>query len=217
MRRAFAILVTAFSTGCVPYAVGSTAQPVPVGDWVSSNTIYFIPAGIDRMNNQADTTRSVSLVGNDVEARLGLDDRSDIGVRAPGLIGIVVNYKRRLTGIDDQAAAWGVIAGGGIVNAGAHAHIEATLIYSARQNIRLTPYGGVRVMQVFPLTRDAARDRVTAGVFLGMRIGRLEMGVSPELGVFYDHSVLGLRKRNIIVVPSFTLHGADFFKIFRRD
>lgn len=206
-----------FSTACVPYAVGSTAQPVPVGDWVPSNTIYFIPAGIDRGSYDGDTTRSISIIGNDIEARLGLDDRSDIGVRAPGLIGIVVNYKRRLTGIDDQAAAWGLIAGGGVVNAGAHAHIEATLIYSARQNIKLTPYGGVRVMQVFPLAANAARDRITAGVFLGMRIGRLEMGISPEIGVFYDHSVLGFRRRDIIVVPSFTIHGADLLRILRRD
>lgn len=34
-------------------------------------------------------------------------------------------------------------------------------------------------------------------------------------GVFYDHSALGLRRRDVIVVPSVTVHGSDLLRLLR--
>src|SRR5207244_9544394 len=113
------------------------------------------PVGIEAAKINCDTTRSLSIMGMDMEARYGLDERSDIGVRVPGLVGIVLNYKRRLTGESPTDPALAMIVGGGVVNAAEHAHFEFTLLYSARQSERITPYGGVKVMQVVPLTQEA--------------------------------------------------------------
>ena len=85
--------------------------------------------------------------------------------------------------------------------------MELTVLGSGRTRHALTPYGGLRVMQVAPLARGAVHDSPTAGGFLGLRIGRSAFGISPEVGVFYDRSALELRKRNVIVVPAISVHG----------
>jgi hypothetical protein len=59
-------------------------------------------------------------------------------------------------------------------------------------------------------------DDPTLGGFIGLRIGDDSLGVSPELGVFYDRSALGLRERNVIYVPALTVHGEALARLFRR-
>jgi hypothetical protein len=76
------------------------------------------------------------------------------------------------------------------------------------------PYGGLRVMQVAPLSSTAPRDRPTAGAFLGWRIGSRDIGIAPELGVFYDHSALHIRRGDVIVVPSITFYGNALSSLF---
>src|SRR5258705_13827114 len=56
------------------------------------------------------------------------------------------------------------MGGGGFVNWGNHAHFEATVIASGHQSL-LTPYGGLRLSQVVPLSRSARSDSPTAGGF----------------------------------------------------
>jgi hypothetical protein len=204
--RAGAALSIVYTAGCIPLTVGSTAQPVPVGTTVHSMSMYVVPNSVhDSINN-----RSYPRYGIDPEVRFGLDDRSDIGVRAPSFSGIVANYKRRLNGISQApGAATALMVGGGLVNWGDHAHLEATLITSAEDNDRFTPYGGIRAMQVIPINKGAVHDSPTLGGFFGARIGSLKAGISPEIGVFYDHSALQLRKGNILIVPAITIHG-DF-------
>lgn len=193
-----------FAAGCIPLTVGSTATPVPVGTTAHSTSAYFVPNSFDDSLNH----RSYPRYGVDYEVRFGFDDHSDIGVRVPSGSGIVANYKRRLNG-ESQApgAATAIMVGGGIVNWGEHAHLEATLITSAADNDRFTPYGGLRAMQVIPIDRGAVHDSPTLGGFLGARIGTLTAGLSPEIGIFYDHSALHLHKGNILFVPAITVHG----------
>ncbi|MBW3572694.1 MAG: hypothetical protein KY467_16485 [Gemmatimonadetes bacterium] len=199
--------------GCIPYATGTTALPTPQGEVVPATSIYFIPGGVERLS--ADSTGGSSF-GIDLEARFGLDGRSDLGVRAPGLLGIVVNYKRRIDrrlDEDGPAVAW--MLGAGVVNAGEHAHVEASLLTSGRQSddgAGFTPYGGIKAMHVFPLVPEAVRDDPTLGAFAGIRIGTAALAVSPEIAVFYDRSALQLRDRNWIIVPSFTFHGDNLVR-----
>jgi len=204
--RAGAVLSIVYTAGCIPLTVGSTAQPVPVGTTVHSMSMYVVPNSVDDSINN----RSYPRYGVDPEVRFGLDDRSDIGVRAPSFSGIVANYKRRLNGVSQApGAATAIMVGGGLVNWGDHVHLEATLITSAEDNDHFTPYGGIRAMQVIPINKGAVHDSPTLGGFFGARIGSLKAGISPEIGVFYDHSALRLRKRNILIVPAITIHG-DF-------
>jgi len=204
--RAGAALSIVYTAGCIPLTVGSTAQPVPVGTTVHSMSMYVVPNSVDDSVDK----RSFPRYGVDPEVRFGLDDRSDIGVRTPSFSGIVANYKRRLNGVSPApGATTAIMVGGGLVNWGDHLHLEATLITSAEDNDRFTPYGGGRAMQVIPINKGAVHDSPTLGGFFGARIGSLKAGISPELGVFYDHSALRIRKGNILFVPAITIHG-DF-------
>lgn len=190
--------------GCIPYTVGSTAQPVPDGETSEAVMVYTIPNGIEVNRDSGD---AVAWSGFDMEYRRGVSPRADVGVRIPSASGIVVNYKYRLgSSFEEQAAARAVMFGGGLVNWGNHAYFEATFLTSGRQ-ARFTPYGGLRVTQVIPLSRDAKSDSPTAGGFLGLRIGKETLGVSAELGVYYDRSALEVRSSNVIVVPALVLHG----------
>ena len=60
-------------------------------------------------------------------------------------------------------------------------------------------------MQTIPITAGAVSDRPTIGVFGGLQIGSKYFSARPELGVFYDHSALGLRQRDVLFVPAITL------------
>jgi hypothetical protein len=201
------LFILLLAGGCIPYATGTTAATVPPGVVEPSTVVYFVPGGIEALT--ADSTGG-SLIGIDIEARFGIDEHSDLGVRAPGAVGVVLDYKRRLTGLDDpEAPGVAVMIGGGVVNAGDHAIGMAALVASGRENDRLTPYGGFKAMHVLPLVEEAVRDDPTVGLFAGLRIGSKRLGVSPEVAVLYDRSALGLRSNNVIVVPSFTIHGSQ--------
>ena len=96
--------------------------------------------------------------GTDLEIRHGIDDKSDLGFRSPAYSGAVFTYKRRLAGTSaSESAAVSVMAGGGFVNWGEHAETELTLMASGGSGGIATPYGGLRIMQVFPLSRSAVR------------------------------------------------------------
>jgi hypothetical protein len=204
-------LIVLSVAGCVPYTVATTAQPVPVGDVAPTLVWYSIPNGIEVMRDS-----NIAWLGIDAETRLGVSDRADVGIRIPSASGIVVTYKYRLSiNPDREAPAIAVMGGGGLVNWGNHAHFELTLIASGRQKL-LTPYGGLRVGQVLPLSRDAVSDSPTAGGFFGLRIGTEQLGVSAEVGVFYDRSALGLRSSEVIVVPALVLHGEELINAITR-
>lgn len=188
-------------TACLPYTVGSSAQTLPANVSTHSASYYFIPNAF----KLPDDTLAAPLSGMDYEWRHGLDGRSDVAFRLlPG--GVTTSYKRRLG--PDTSHAGGARAfsiGGGIVNGGEHFLVDATLIASGREDASVTPYGGLRAMQVIPITSGAVSDRPTIGVFGGLQIGNAWFSVRPELGVFYDHSALGIRQSDVLLVPAITL------------
>ncbi len=200
---AFAALLLA--GGCIPYSTGTTAATLPPGQAEPATALYFVPGGMESL--MADSSGG-SLMGVDIEARMGLDDRSELGIRLPGAVGAVLDYKRRMTGLEDRTGpGLALLTGAGVVNGGQHAIATGGFVASGRMD-RATPYGGFKVMQVFPLTEEAVRDDPTIGFFAGLRIGTEALGVSPEVAVFHDRSALGLRDNDVIVVPSLTVHGS---------
>ena len=211
--RALVAAATVLLGACIPYSVGSTAEPVAPGQVVSSGSLYFVPAAVELRVDS--TRRSTSYMAADAEVRYGLDDRSDIGLRIPGTSGLVGTYQRRLSGSARTRAVTAVRVGAGLVNLGNHALIEATFLASGRERAVVTPYGGVRAMHVLPLNSLAVSDEPTIGLFAGARIGTRERGFSPEIGVFHDPPALGLRSSRLIVVPSITVHGSDLLRGLR--
>jgi hypothetical protein len=213
VRRAYAplpLLVASF-VGCLPYTVGTTARTVAPEETTRTFSHYFIPNAVEVL----DDTVVGPLFGVDYEVRFGIDERSDVGIRLASSSGVVANYKRRLDRFDrPEEAGVALLTGAGIVNWGTHAHLEATLLASGRDSDRATVYGGLRVMQVVPISRGAVHDSPTAGGFLGVRIGSAERGFSPELGVFYDRSALDIRRGTVIFVPAVSLHG-DILRALR--
>jgi hypothetical protein len=195
-------------TSCIAYTVGTTARPIPKGDYQSNLSAYFVPNGIEEIDGDSATTDEQSLAygAADFEGRWGLSDKSDIGLRVP-VGGVIVNYKRMLNAVNDPTRpAYAVLTGAGIVNSGNHAYVEGGFIASGAEDRRV-PYGGVRAMHVMPISSGAVSDNPTAGVFGGLRLRVGEsFSMSPELGVYYDHSALGLRDHNVIFIPSVTFH-----------
>ena len=145
-RFAAATLALTLATGCLPYTVGSTAQTIPAGESTKSAHVYYIPDAIDLSGDSV----SSPMRGSDLEMRFGVDDRSDIGFRIPSYSGAVFTYKRRLVGTSaPESPAVSLMTGGGFVNWGEHAEGELTLMASGSASGIVTPYGGLRAMQVF--------------------------------------------------------------------
>lgn len=190
---------------CLPYTVGSTARTVPAHETTRMTSWYYIPSAVKVPGDSI----AGALAGSDLEYRHGLDARSDLGLRLlPG--GVSGDYKRRFdsdgTGTG-TAYAWSL--GGGIVNGGEHMMLQATLIASGREDVMVAPYGGLRAIHVLPITEGAVSDRPTLGGFLGAQIGDRDFIIRPELGIYYDHSALGVRSRDVIFVPAITLKRAS--------
>lgn len=205
-RRLFfaaASAIVALSTACIPYAVGSTAQTLSRGERSTTASAYIIPNGISLRDGLATTLRGV-----DAEYRYGLDENSDVGLRVPSGSGVVLSYKKRLAGYPDlDSAATAFMVGAGFVNWFEHAHFEATFLASGAVHGNTLPYGGLRVMQVAPIADGAVHKTPTAGGFSGLRFGNAIDAVLLELAVYYDHSSLGVRKGDVIFVPSISLRG----------
>ncbi len=186
--------------GCIPFTVGSTARPVAPGEMTRSMSLFTVPNSFE-----IDSGKALSRIGVDPEMRFGFDDKSDIGLRFPSYSGIVVNYKRRLNGnSDDPGVAIAAMGGAGVVNMGDHAHFEFTLLASGPEG-NVEPYGGLRVMQVFPISDGAVKDSPPLGGFAGLKLNGHGVSLSPELGVFHDRSALGIRKGGLIIVPAITI------------
>ncbi len=216
LAAAVVLSLSVGATACIPYTVGSTAAPVPKGAKTTTMSTWVLPS----VGDTAFNTSSSSLM-IDGEARWGISDRSDLGVRVTGL-GFIVNSKRLLTG-PSSIYDVSIMPGAGIVNFGNHAYFETTLMASKRVKVQppklengwtnqVLPYFGLRVMHVVPIDVNAVHDRPTAGGFLGVRFGSADFGVSPEVGVFYDHSALGVRKNDIVVVPAISVHGSQLIR-----
>ena len=195
------------ATACLPYPVGTTAQPVEVGKTRVSTSMYFIPNGVSLRDEYDTASRAPAapLRGTDFELRRGLDSVSDLALHVTSFSGFVLDYKRKLDASGDTtAAATALLVGAGIVNFGDHAYGEVGVLHSGRSSGGVVPCGGVRVMQVVPIAPEAVSDRPTMGGFFGVRLPFGEIDASPELGVYYDHSALGVRRGDLLIVPSLT-------------
>jgi hypothetical protein len=205
---ALLLLPLALAGACTPYTVAGTARPLARGERQRTSMFFVVPAGAKFAADSG--TSSTAVPGFDVEQRFGVDDRSDVGLRITTMSGAVVSYKRRLDGPSDkEGTATALMLGGGFVNLFQHAHLEATLLTSGRDGGSVTPYGGLRAIQVIPLSSEAPKDTPTLGAFGGARFGSRNGGISVELGVFYDRSALGLRRNDVVIVPSVSLHGGS--------
>ncbi len=196
-------------SGCVPYAVGTTAATVPERRVEPSGVVQIASARRDLDQGDGLSSPAVSL-GN--EARLGLDARTDVGVRLTGFGGVTASVKRRLSGSGDSGMA--IMLGAGVAGA-SHIHTEATLIVS-RDHLggrlgqivgpRVAPYGGLRFQDLAPFASDALNTPPAVGAFFGARLGWPDLAISPEVGVFYSPTDI-YGERAVIVVPSVTVRG----------
>ena len=199
-RVASLLLIAGMLTGCISYTVGQGAETAAVGKRVSSSSINMVPGTLD----DSTPLRRPSV---DTEFRFGLDERTDVGFRIATWSGFMATWKRQLTRADSSSrvenrARTSIMLGGGILNLGEHAGLEATLISSGKWTKTGQPYGAIRVAHVLPISRTARRDDPVVGAAFGFLIGDRDYSIGPELGVYYDRSVLGLNSSRILVIPS---------------
>ena len=108
----------------MPYAVGTTPTTVAPRETEPSVVLQAVSARRD-LDEDDEPSGAGLMVGN--EARLGLDERSDIGIRLIGLGSLTATYKRRLTGDLDSERGASLIVGAGLIGT-RHLHIEGTLV-----------------------------------------------------------------------------------------
>lgn len=205
--RVAAVLALLAAGGCLPYSVNSTAQTVPEGEIVTSLIGGFVLGDSSSPAQESGTWRS-NLPIADLEMRLGLSPQSDLGIRVPSGSGLVLNYKRRHWGSPDpDAPAVATVIGGGVVNFASHAYVEASLLVSGARRSSMIPYAALKGFHVLPLSSAALRDHPSVGAALGLRIGTWDRAFVPELAVYYDESVTGLRAGRWVVVPSVGVSG----------
>lgn len=203
-----ALAAVASLAGCLPYPVGSTAQPLPKGETRVISSWYIIPDGV-ALPHAGDSARKVPPVplrGADLEWRTGIDGASDVAVRFASGSGLILNYKHRIAGrADTTAPATSLVVAGGFVNFAEHAFGELGIMTSGPMVDGRVLYGGLRVMQVAPIVENAVHDRPTAGGFAGIRLPMGDIAISPEVGLYYDHSALGVRRGDLLFVPAVSL------------
>jgi hypothetical protein len=193
-------------TGCISYTVGMGAETTPVGERASTSSLNWVPGTLGDSAYRR-TTRRPSV---DSDFRRGIDERTDVGVRLATYSGVMVTWKRQLTRADTASAPenrtrTALMLGGGVLNAGEHAGVEATLVTSGPWSSVGQPYAAARVMQVVPLNADAREDDPVAGLAIGFQFGDRHHSVGPELAVYYDRSVLGLNANRILVIPALVI------------
>jgi hypothetical protein len=211
-------LVAAWA-GCLPYTVGSTAHTLPIGERSGTANIGITLGG----SREFDSTFRVpsAQIITDQEVRLGIADNMDVGLRVTSASGFVLNFKRRHSyDSHPDSAGFATMLGAGFVNMADHALVEGTLIWSGRRRGEFLSYGGLRGMQVIPITAHAVNDTPTLGGFFGLRIGDFDAHIAPEIAVYWDKSALGNRSNELLVVPAVTLKGvrlpAGIFRHRRR-
>lgn len=221
VRRALELiaigLISASLTGCISYTVGQGAETTAPGEKSYSSSVNLVPGTLKDVASNASTRRP----SVDTDVRFGIDDRSDIGFRIATYSGFMVTWKRQITRADtskfpENRTRAAFMLGGGLLNAGEHAGFEATLIASGPWSPAGQFYGALRAIQVAPITSSARHDDPVMGFSLGYLFGSSERSMGPELGVYYDRSVLGLNTNRILVIPSFVVRRNGFPGFGRR-
>ena len=204
-RLLAAALALAGLAGCVPYAVGSTPATVAPRAVEPSATLQI--ASSRRDLDRDDGPKGAALMLSN-EARLGLDDRSDVGLRLLGLNSLTATYKRRLAGVPGEDRGVSVVVGAGVIVPN-YFHLEATAIASPgplEAAPQITPYAALRLQDLTPFADDALGSSPALGLVVGGRFGWPDLALSPEVGVFYSPSpVFG--GDDVIIVPSVTIRG----------
>ncbi len=195
----------------MPYTSGLTARPVPQGTIQRSITISTVWPGAFLRDSIA-----IPLPWPDAAVRWPIDARTDVGVRLPSAL--IVSLRRQVIGEGIQGLAAAVEGAVGLTFEG-KPHAGATVTVSGSETGRVTPYGGARALltgagdrplglqQVLSGVTREARTMQAVGAFLGVRLGGMDRGVAPELGVFLVRPGFASFPRRVVLVPGFTIYG----------
>lgn len=189
-------LLLVAATGCLPYTMAATASTVPRDSVTLMVGMSSASTAITSRNEY-----DLRLPTIDTEVRLGVNDRSDAGVRITSFSGLLFSYKRRLVGGRDGAGL-AAQADGGVLHFGAHGLAGLSLLASGREAWVVVPYAGARVMALAPLRSGAGRSAPVIGGFAGVRLRIGHYDVLPEVGVFRDPDVGDVTRRRWFVVPA---------------
>ncbi len=193
---AMAVMLTLTPLACLPYNMGATAATVPRDSVVA---VISMSSGTTAIATRSEY--DIRLPTLDVEARTGIDARSDMGVRVTSLSGLVGSYKRLLFG-DAFGPAMAMQLEGGIVHLCEHGILGGSLLASGSEERSFAPYGGVRALALAPLRSNGTRSGPVLGGFAGLRLGAGRWSLLPELAVFRDPNQGDRRGRTWFVVPA---------------
>lgn len=219
-REIVRLAACAAFTGCIPYTVGHTARPAGKTEVNVTTSLFGVTQDeaytLGRVPPYTDDQPFWNYVGIDAEVRKGVSDRADVGLRVTSLSGAVLTYMLKLNGRTDKPGpSISAMIGGGLVGEISYGMFEASVLASGDERGRFTPYGGIRYVAVKPISTGES-DRPTFGGVFGLRIGRPEFGISPEIGAFYDEALDHINRRHLLVVPSVSIHGNPLLWLQRK-
>lgn len=190
------MLLSVVGWGCLPYSMNSTAATVHRD---SVTVMATLPIGARaRYSGDEYAPRGP---GVDVEGRIGMSDRSDLGLRITSVSGLVLSYKYRLLGDRDGAALAAQAEIGG-VNLFSSAIGGVTVMASGSESRVIVPYAGARVLALSSRRSYVSESGPFAGGFGGLRIQAGWLSFFPEVAVYRNHAAPVETADRWLIIPS---------------
>ena len=144
----------------------------------------------------------------EVETRVGVTPRSDVGLRITGVSEVLRSYKYRALGSATGAAVAAQV-NGGVSFGGVVPTVGITLMASSNDARRTAVYGGARYQYLHPLVDedDIATLGAEYGAFIGLQLRGRSLVVLPELAVVRGNNVIR-GERTLMFVPAVTFRRA---------
>jgi hypothetical protein len=209
VRSAIVLLVLPL-VGCISRTIGATASTVAPGQQRTSATTALAAFVERRELGNGTIEKQVVVLPSilEVETRLGVTPRSDVGLRITGISEAVLSYKYRAFGSATGAAVAAQI-NGGVSFGGVVPTAGVSVIASSDDARRTAVYGGARFQAFRPLVNDSDLSALGSeyGGFFGLQLRRGSLVILPEIGVLRGNTFTG-GERTLMLLPAVTFRRA---------
>lgn len=208
--RTVVLIASVPLTGCISRTVGATASTVAPGQQRTTATVAVAAYRDRRVQSNNTIERQFVAFPSpiEVETRVGVTPRSDVGLRITGMSELLLSYKYRALGSATGAALAAQI-NGGVSFGGVVPTAGVTLMASSNDARRTAVYGGARYQYLHPLVGegDIAMLGAEYGGFVGLQLRRGSLVVLPEMAMLRGNNFIR-GERTLMIVPAVTFRRA---------
>ncbi len=186
--------------------MGATAVTVAPGEQRTTATVAlgFLRDRRPLINGTIERQLVAAPGGVELETRIGVTPRSDVGLRITGLSEVLLSYKHRVVGTPEGAGIAAQLFGGAAFQ-GVVPTAGAIVVASSDDRRRTAVFGGVRLQALKSLSDEPDLQGLgpEVGAFLGWQLRRGTWVLLPELAVLKGNNIIR-GERTLIVVPAIT-------------